>query len=273
MIELSGLDTQHSILSTRYSALSTQHSALVTQHSALVTQHSALILEPELVPIPAGDFLMGSASGQADEQPVHRVWVSRFAIGKFPVTNRQYARFLQAAGHSPPETWASPRFNHPDQPVVAISWFDAMAFCGWLSAVCGKSYRLPTEAEWEKAARGGAEGQRYPWGHDLPLWMNPYGRGDAIERPDLVGQDVPNGYGLHNMGDLVHVWCLDWYAADYYRRSPPDNPQGPATGVRRASRGGAWRHRIKVTRCAARSSLPPDRAFTDYGFRVAVSCS
>ena len=101
--------------------------------------------------------------------------------------------------------------------------------------------------------------------------MNPYGRGEAIEQPDLVGQDPPNGYGLHNMGDLVHVWCSDWYAADYYRWSPLADPQGPATGVRRASRGGSWRHRIKVTRCAARSSLPPDRTFTDYGFRVALS--
>jgi formylglycine-generating enzyme required for sulfatase activity len=92
-----------------------------------------------------------------------------------------------------------------------------------------------------------------------------------VEQPDLVGQDPPNGYGLHNMGDLVHVWCGDWYAADYYRVSAPCDPQGPATGVRRASRGGAWRHRVKVTRCAARSSLPPNRVFTDYGFRVACS--
>jgi formylglycine-generating enzyme required for sulfatase activity len=101
--------------------------------------------------------------------------------------------------------------------------------------------------------------------------MDPYGRGEAFETPDLVGQDPPNGYGLHNMGDLVHVWCSDWYAADYFRWSPPRDPQGPARGVRRASRGGSWRHRIKVTRCAARSSLPPDRTFTDYGFRVALS--
>jgi sulfatase modifying factor 1 len=243
----------------------------MTQSSALSTQHSALVLDPDLVLIPAGDFRMGSEVGQEDEQPVRQVWVSAFAIGKFPVTNREYASFLQAAGHGVPISWHDPRFNHPDQPVVAVSWFDATAYCRWLRDICGKLYRLPTEAEWEKAARGSVVGQRYPWGNDLPDWMNPDGRGAAVEQPDLVGQDPPNGYGLHNMGDLVHVWCSDWYAADYYWRSPLRDPQGPATGVRRASRGGSWRHRIKVTRCAARSSLPPDRTFTDYGFRVACS--
>jgi formylglycine-generating enzyme len=250
----------------------TQSSALSTQHSALSPHHSPLVIEPELVAIPAGDFLMGSQVGQEDERPVHQVQVSAFAIGTFPVTNREYAYFLQATGQGLPKSWNDPRFNRPDQPVVAVSWFDAMAYCRWLGDVCGKPYRLPTEAEWEKAARGGVAGQRYPWGDDLPLWMNPYGRGEVVEQPDVVGQDPPNSYGVHNMGDLVHVWCSDWYAADYYWRSPPHDPQGPATGVRRASRGGSWRHRIKVTRCAARSSLLPDRTFTDYGFRVALSC-
>jgi sulfatase modifying factor 1 len=246
-------------------------SALSTQHSALSPQSFPRVIEPELLPIPAGDFLMGSDLTQENEQPVHRVWVSAFAIGKFPVTNREYACFLRATGHGAPHTWNAPRLNHPDQPVVAVSWFDAVAYCHWLRNVYGKPYRLPTEAEWERAARGGVEGQRYPWGTDLPHWMHPYGRGDAVEQPELVGRDPANSYGLHNMGDLVHVWCSDWYAADYYRWSPAANPQGPATGVRRTSRGGSWRHRIKVTRCAARSSLPPDRTFSDYGFRVALS--
>jgi formylglycine-generating enzyme required for sulfatase activity len=230
-----------------------------------------VFVEPELIFIPDGPFLMGSEEGQENERPVHEVWVSAFAIGKFPVTNREYACFLQAAGHGRPQSWDDPRFNDPEQPVVAVSWFDAVAYCTWLRQVSRKPYGLPTEAEWEKAARGGVEGQRYPWGNALPLWMHPYGGGEAVEQPDRVGQDIPNGYGIHHMGDLVHVWCSDWYAADYYRGSPPRDPQGPSTGVRRASRGGSWRHRMKVTRCAARSSLPPDRMFTDYGFRVALS--
>ncbi len=243
----------------------------MTQSSVLSPHHLPAVIEPELVHIPAGFFRMGSEEGQEDEQPVHRVWVSAFAMGKCPVTNREYACFLQGTGHGAPQAWNDPRFNHPDQPVVALSWFDAVAYCTWLRQIGREPYRLPTEAEWEKAARGGGDGQRYPWGNDLPQWMNPFGRGEAFETPDLVGQDPPNGYGLHNMGDLVHVWCSDWYAADSYRWLLAYNPQGPATGVRRASRSGSWRHRIKVTRCAARSSLPPDRTFTDYGFRVALS--
>jgi sulfatase modifying factor 1 len=243
----------------------------MTQSSALYPDHFPVFVAPELIFIPDGPFLMGSDEGQENERPVHEVWVSAFAIGKFPVTNREYACFLQAAGYGLPQSWDDPRFNDPEQPVVAVSWFDAVAYCTWLRQVSRKPYRLPTEAEWEKAARGGVGGQRYPWGNELPLWMHPYGGGEAVEQPDRVGQDTPNGYGIHHMGDLVHVWCSDWYAADYYRGSLPRDPQGPSTGVRRASRGGSWRHRMKVTRCAARSSLPPDRMFTDYGFRVALS--
>jgi formylglycine-generating enzyme required for sulfatase activity len=229
------------------------------------------VIEPELAVVAAGAFLMGSEEGQKNERPIHQVWVDAFAIGIYPVTNREYARFLEATRHPPPLVWADPRFNHLDQPVVAVSWFDAVAYCGWLSAVSAKPYRLPTEAEREKAARGGVEGRRFPWGDDLPGWMDPHYRGDAVERPDLVGQDPPNGYGLHNMADLVHEWCRDWYAPGYYQVSPERDPQGPPEGESRASRGGSWRHQIKVTRCAARSSIPPDRAFTDYGFRVALS--
>jgi len=235
------------------------------------TQSSPLLIPPALVDIPAGFFHMGSLEGQEDERPVRQVWVDAFALGRYPVSNREYACFLQATAQRSPMGWDDPRFNHPEQPVVGVSWFDALAYCSWLSDVSGGHYRLPSEAEREKAARGGRQGWRFPWGNDLPDWRDPHGRGEACETPDRVGQDPPNGYGLHNMGDLVHEWCSDWYAADYYRRSPTRNPQGPSVGVRRASRGGSWRHHLTVTRCAARSSLPPDRTFTDYGFRVATS--
>ena len=105
------------------------------------------------------------------------------------------------------------------------------------------------------------------------LSVNPMGQIPALvlpsfDKPGVVGQDNANGYGLHNMGDLVHEWCSDWYARDYYADSPTRNPAGPPTGHRRASRGGSWRHRVPVTRCSARSSIPPDREYTDYGFRV-----
>jgi formylglycine-generating enzyme required for sulfatase activity len=193
---------------------------------------------------------MGSADGADDERPVHRVWVDGFEIAPYPVTNAEYAQF------APPPCGGDPRFSDPRQPVVAVSWHDAMRYCEW------RGVRLPTEAEWELAARGGAEGRRYPWGDDLP--------DDAtFTGPRLVGQRAPNAFGLYDMCENVHEWCADWYAADYYGISPERNPRGPASGMRRASRGGSWRHQIKVTRCAARSSLPPDFRYNDYGFRVA----
>lgn len=225
-------------------------------------------MQLELVTIAAGAFAMGSDEGQPDEQPVHEVWVDEFALAVHPVTNAEYRRFVAATGHRPPPLFADPRFDQPQQPVVAVRWFDAVAYCAWLREVTGLPCRLPTEAEREKAALGGAPRLRYPWGDD------PGGAETVqLDAPDVVGRDAPNGYGLHNTGDLVHEWCSDWYGADYYRHAPAQNPPGPSTGTRRSSRGGSWRHRIRVTRCAARSSLPPDRAYSDYGFRVAASAS
>ena len=150
------------------------------------------VVEPELVPIPAGTFLMGSEEGRENELPVHGVWVDEFAIAKHPVTNREYVRFVEAAGHRQPGGWKESRFTHPNQPVVAVSWFDAVAYCTWLSRITGSPYRLPTEAEWEKASRGGIEGQRFPWGNDLPDWLDPYCHDHKVEQPDMVGQDPAN---------------------------------------------------------------------------------
>jgi formylglycine-generating enzyme required for sulfatase activity len=235
---------------------------------------SALVrITPALLSIPSGEFTMGSMAGQANEQPVHRVHVDEFRLATAPVTRAAYTAFVQSTGHTPPDSWNDPRFVDPEQPVVAVTWFDAVTYCAWVSQQLGLTLRLPTEAEREKAARGGAEGLDYPWGNDLPHWMDPHHRGDNIERPDAVAQDPANDYGLHNMGDLVHEWCSDWYVADYYADGPVTNPRGPDDGVRRASRGGSWRHAIKVTRCAARSSILPDRQLTDYGFRVAADAA
>jgi len=229
-----------------------------------------MLIEPEMFIIPAGDFLMGGDSGAANERPVHRVFVDEFAIGRFAVTNRFYQVFIEASGYQPPQGWNDPRFNHPDQPVTSVSWFDATAYCEWLSSRTGKPYRLPTEAEWERAARGGLEGKLYTWGDEAPqlqpnyaeLWLN---------GPERVGQRAPNGFGLHDISENVHEWCSDWFAENYYANSPSKNPPGPKTGTRRASRGGSWRHQIKITRVAARSSIPPDLKYTDYGFRCAMS--
>lgn len=221
---------------------------------------------PELVTIPAGPFVMGSRDGAGDEQPMRTVHVRAFALAVHAVTNAEYRRFLAATGHRAPEWIDAPGFAAPRQPVVGVSWFDAFAYCAWLASVTGAPCRLPTEAEREKAALGGVHGARYPWGDDV-AGLPPVQRVDA---PDDVCRGAANGYGLHDMGDLVHEWCSDWYAADAYRDAPARDPRGPAAGTRRASRGGSWRHAVRATRCAARSSLPPDRTYADYGFRVAV---
>lgn len=237
---------------------------------------TAQVDEPRCALIPGGCFLMGSDSGRDEERPAHRVWIRDFEMAVFQVRNRDYAVFLEATAHPAPPSWHDPDFNHPDQPVVAVSWIEAVQYCQWLSSVTGRHYRLPTEAEWERAARGGFEQRAYPWGGEAPDDWPPYvrrwgrvGERDAdIRGPLPVGQDVPNPYGLFDVSENVHEWCSDWFSRDYYARSPEHDPQGPETGDRRASRGGSWRHRIKVSRCAARSSIPPHFEYTDYGFRV-----
>ena len=223
--------------------------------------------EPQVLLIPEGDFLMGSENGAANEAPIHRVWVNAFAITKYPVTNREYAIFLKMTGHSPPTFWNTPKFQHPDQPVVGPSWYDAVAYCEWLQTLTGELYRLPTEAEREKASRGGLEGCDYPWGNELP--EDHVGGRNAPVEP--IGTEGPNGYGLYNMSEGVHEWCADWYTPDYYETSSTENPTGPERGSRRVARGGSWRHRIRFARCAARSSLAPDKHFSDFGFRCAMT--
>jgi formylglycine-generating enzyme required for sulfatase activity len=211
---------------------------------------------------------MGSDAGQDNERPVHRVWIDAFGLAACQVTNADYARFLRGTGTEPPPFWTDPNFNHPEQPAVAVSWFEALKYCEWLSAGTGGRYRLPTEAEWERAARGGPEGKLYPWGDSPPQSLPDYEKRWKTG-PEPVARYAPNEFGLHDIGENVHEWCSDWYQADYYAISPERNPRGPETGARRSSRGGSWRHHIKVSRCAARSSIPPQFQYADYGFRVA----
>lgn len=213
---------------------------------------------------------MGSERGQANERPVHRVWVDAFEMAVHQVRNRDYALFLDATGHSAPKHWCDPDFSLPDQPVVAVSWFEAVEYCRWLSSMTSESYRLPTEAEWERAARGGFEGLDYPWGDDSPETRAEYQRrwGGGVRGPQPVGLGEPNAYGIFDLCENVHEWCADWFDAGYYAVSPGRNPQGPGKGERRASRGGSWRHHVKASRCAARSSIPPHLEYADYGFRL-----
>ncbi len=223
-----------------------------------------------MIVIPEGGFLMGCDQGAGNEKPVHRVWVDRFAIARTAITNHLYQFFLAETSREAPRGFSDVRFNRPDQPVTSVSWFDAVAYCQWLRERTGKAYRLPTEAEWERAARGGLESRLYTWGDDPPqnqpryqeLWLT---------GPEPAGQREPNGFGLYDISENVHEWCADWFDERYYSISPDRNPQGPGSGTRRSSRGGSWRHQIKITRVAARSSILPEYQYSDYGFRCAMS--
>ncbi|MBM2812562.1 MAG: hypothetical protein HW416_3321 [Chloroflexi bacterium] len=229
-------------------------------------------IEPLLCEIPVGTFTMGCEQGEFDERPAHLAHVDGFMLARFPVTNLEYAVFLEMTAVSPPRFWNDEHFNRPMQPVVGISWFEAVAYCDWLTGTFGRRFRLPTEPEREWAALGGLPFARYPWGDDEPTLTGPWAPGSSgQDRPVFVSDAAPNGYGLCHMCDNVHEWCGDWWDPGYYAVSPRDNPQGPPTGERRASRGGAWRHYLKFSRCSARSSLPPSFQYNDYGFRVAAA--
>lgn len=222
-----------------------------------------------MVPVPAGWFLMGSKTGQDNERPVHRVWVDSFQLGACQVTNREYDLFLQETGTAPPPCWNDANLNKPQQPVVSVSWFEAVKYCEWLSSRWRQPCRLPTEAEWERAARGGVDGQLYPWGDPPPQSRPDYQLRWKVGTEPVATQS-PNEYGLFDIGENVHEWCSDWFQADYYLNSPERNPIGPESGERKASRGGSWRHQVKISRSAARASIPPAFQYADYGFRVAI---
>jgi formylglycine-generating enzyme required for sulfatase activity len=218
------------------------------------------------VAIPGGAFLMGSQTGQEDERPIHRVHVDAFQLSMFPVTRRQYAAFLTATGHDRPRDWHLAGFDGDDLPVVGVSWHDAIAYCAWRTRE-GSPERLPTEAEWERAARGGLDDRRFPWGDEIPHWIPQEGRG-PLAGPWPVTLGIPNAFGVMGIAANVHEWCADWHDRGYYAQSPASNPPGPPSGARRASRGGSWRHAVTISRSAARSKLDPSFRYTDYGFRT-----
>jgi len=223
-------------------------------------------MDQHYVAVPGGAFLMGSEDGQDDERPVHRVHLDAFDVSVFPVTRGEYGIFLAATGHDRPRDWHLPAFASDDLPVVGVSWHDAIAYCAWRTRE-GSPERLPTEAEWERAARGGADGARFPWGDEIPHWIPAAGRG-PLEGPWPVTLGTPNGFGIMGIAANVHEWCSDWHDRDYYAQSPASNPAGPRSGARRASRGGSWRHTVTISRSAARSKLDPSFRYTDYCFRT-----
>jgi len=206
-----------------------------------------------MVLIPAGEFQMGS-DDEDDEKPVHTVYIDAFYMDKYEVTNAQYKKFMDATGYKAPHDWNDPRYNIPNHPVVGISWYDAVAYCKW----AGK--RLPTEAEWEKAARGGLIGKNYPLGdnitNDDANYIGTGGR-DIWNGTSPVGSFPPNGYGLYDMAGNVCEWCSDWYDSGYYEKSPKSNPKGPDSGNSNVVRDGSWIKIGPILRLANRGYLEP----------------
>ncbi len=228
-----------------------------------------------LVQIPAGAFTMGSDEGFPAERPAHQVMVDRYWISKYLVTNARYAQFVRETNHRVPyvddprvaaDNWDVHRRTCPsgrDQhPVVLVSWHDAVAYCTWAGG------RLPTEAEWERAARGGLEGKRYPWGDDIDPSNANY---DNWNGTSPVGTYPPNAYGLCDVAGNVWEWVADWYDPKYYRSSPLANPPGPGHGTTRVLRGGAWLLFPQFCRVAYRFREGPDFRFNLIGFRLARS--
>jgi sulfatase modifying factor 1 len=229
----------------------------------------------ETTPVPGGTFLMGSSCGRPDERPVRAVSVAAFRLGLTPVTNAQYGPFVAEGRAAPPPFWEEAAFAAPDVPVVGVTWFEAVAYAEWLGETLGGRWRLPSEAEWERAMRGGLEGAPTPWGEAVPPGEVPEG---PIAGPWGVGRGTANGFGLLDPGTVVHEWCLDRYGP-YPEPGEPVLPlsdgeidegmrDGNAPVPRRSSRGGSWRHRQRWSPPSARSSLPPEMRYADYGFRV-----
>jgi formylglycine-generating enzyme required for sulfatase activity len=258
---------------------------------------------PEFARIPAGSFVMGADDGGDDERPAHNVYLDGFMIGVQPVSNGEYARFITETGYRTPAvddlplvvkaggpererafrasadgyTWrgSQPPREQLDHPVTLVRWEDAAAYCRWLSNVIAEPVRLPTEAEWERAARGGLERQAYPWGNRLDgshanFLADPTAK--SSRGTSACRSFPPNGFGLYDMAGNVWEWVADWYDPAYYTVSPRDNPSGPGLGQFRIVRGGGWlASDLRMLMCSYRHRVPPDTYSYGIGFRVACS--
>jgi formylglycine-generating enzyme required for sulfatase activity len=230
-----------------------------------------------MVIVPAGSFQMGYRDGEPDEQPVHQVNLDEFYMDQYEVTNTRYRACVEAGKCKPPEYTNSLERRgflfidgyYDDMlysrfPVIYVSWYMADAYCRWRGA------RLPTEAEWEMAARGGLVGALYPWGNDGPDCSQANYSG-CVGDTSPVGSYPPNGYGLYDMSGNVMEWVADWYSSSYYENSPTDQPGGPLTGQYRGVRGGSLVFSADDLRLSFRNGIEPGGTLHHLGFRCARS--
>ena len=237
-----------------------------------------------MILVPAGPFTMGSNDGLPNERPEHSVTLDAYYIDQYEVTLTLYRKFLESGKHESPPTWDDEAATTVgDRPAIGMKWADAAAYCQW----AGK--RLPTEAEWEKAARG-TDSRRYPWGHMQPFVdIANYNRGVWVSEAitlvgvtsGLEGMSVRHGlkeggkspYGLSHMAGNASEWVADWYDREYYQKSPDKNPTGPSEGEKRVLRGGSWADLPAALRVTARFSAEPDYEDRTIGFRCAMTAA
>lgn len=242
---------------------------MVLIHFAAITIE-AQTPDSNMVLIPGGEFMMGKDSDRGfDFNPAHRVVIDSFLMDRYEVTNAEYYRFCQETGHRLPEFWNMDLFRcgekYPDYPVVGVSWYDAIKYAEW----AGK--RLPTEAEWEYAARGGLKDMEYPLGNTWEKKRKINQSGEWLNRTDQVKNDEPNGFGLYHMAGNVWEWTADAYSEDYYKTSLSDNPAGPATGFNRVIRSGSWHSGAMCKKVYYRKGLPSNWVDFAVGFRCVMN--
>ncbi len=239
---------------------------------------------PEMITVAGGNFMMGSQDGQENESPVHEVLLSSFEISKYEVTNNQFRIFVKATGYKTSaeeegiaQNWKSYAVaGRARYPVVYVTYKDAVAYCNWLSSITKQTYRLPTEAEWEYAARAGTKDQPYPWGKDIEATKANYAFDDsrkAYAEPVLdflkpVGSYEPNTLGIYDVVGNVAEWCLDAYKADYYKDSPKKDPVCSEQISSKVVRGGGWMNSGISCSITFRKSQPGIYKSSSLGFRV-----
>jgi formylglycine-generating enzyme required for sulfatase activity len=251
----------------------------------------------DLVYVRGGSFEMGSEKGESDEKPMHTITLSNYFIGKYEVTVGQFRKFIAATSYKTSADinggsylWNGSQwklqaginwefdalgFKRPEteenHPVIHVSWTDALEYTKWLSSVTGKAFRLPTEAEWEFAARGGMSSNGYTFAGSNDINQVAWSLDNKSNQTFPVGKKQPNELGIYDMTGNVWEWCNDWYDADYYAKSPSTNPQGSKSGLFKVIRGGSWGGLSNFNRVTFRYRYFPGNRGKFNGFRIAAS--